>query len=173
MNTAYIGFGSNIDPEQNIPSAIRMLSRHVNILAISTIYLTEPLGDADSPQFYNGVLKIKTSVQPRQLKFEVLRKIENAHGRTRTRDKYAPRSIDLDIIVYEDLVVCEPDLVIPDPDIYDRVFIAVPLLELSPEMILPDTGMRLADIAKTLHADTMTPLAEFTAALRKEIIDEH
>lgn len=173
MTTVYIGFGSNINPQQNISAAVKMLSEHAQIIAISTIYLTEAFGSDNSPKFFNGILAINTDIPPRKLKFEILRNIENELGRIRTQYKYAPRCIDLDIIVYGDLVLREDDLIIPDPDIYERVFIAVPLLELDSEMILPDTGWRLADVASNFASDTMTALNDFTSALRKEIFNEH
>lgn len=170
--TVYIGIGSNIDPEANIPAAVRRLGGVTTITGLSTFYLTEPIGNSTTPAFINGVIRIETDIPPRELKFDVLRSIENALGRIRTEDKYIPRSIDLDIIVYGDLVVSESDLVIPDPDIYTREFVAVPLAELDNGLILPDTGKCISDIARSMQGTSMRPLESFTLALRKEILHE-
>ena len=169
MATAYIGIGSNIDPEVNVCSAIRLLKESVQIVKVSTFYCTEPLGSPESEPFYNGVVEIETVIEPRELKFEVLRNIEQALGRTRCSDKYAPRTIDLDIIVYGNTVASDHDLTIPDPDIAERVFIAIPLFELAPDLVLPGSELRLADIVKSMQTDSMVPLIEFTHALREEI----
>ena len=169
MATAYIGIGSNISPEANVCAAIRLLKESVRVVKISTFYCTEPLGSNESEPFYNGIVEIETGITPRELKFDVLRNIEQTLGRIRCSDKYAPRTIDLDIIVYGDTVVSEPDLTIPDPDIAERQFITVPLFELAPDLVLPDSGLRLADIVKSMQTDSMVPMIEFTHALREEI----
>lgn len=169
MAAAYIGIGSNIDPEHNVRAAVRLLSESTRIINISTIYCTEPVGSPGSEPFYNGIIEIETDICPRELKFEVLRQIEQALGRTRSSDKYAPRTADLDIIVYGDAVISEPNLIIPDSEIAARAFIALPLFELAPDLILPGNGLKLADVVKTLRTDSMVPLTEFTRALREEI----
>lgn len=169
MATAYIGIGSNIDPERNVRATIRLLRESTRIVNISTVYCTEPVGSPELEPFYNGVVEIETDTSPRELKFAVLRNIEQTLGRTRSSDKYAPRTVDLDIIVYGDAVISEPDLIIPDPEIAARAFIAVPLFELAPDLLLPGSGLRLADVVKTLRTDSMVPLTEFTRALREEI----
>ncbi|MCL5103657.1 MAG: 2-amino-4-hydroxy-6-hydroxymethyldihydropteridine diphosphokinase [Armatimonadetes bacterium] len=172
MPIAYIGIGSNIDPEANIAAALRLLGRSVRVIALSTFYRTDPLGPPGSPPFINGAVKIETDIPPRKLKFDVLRKIEDALGRRRTEDKYSPRPIDLDIMVYGDLRVHEPDLNLPDPDILAREFVAHPLFELDPGMILPVEEMALADVVGKLPAGAMQPLTEFTSALREEFENE-
>lgn len=171
MATAYVGVGSNIEPEKNIPLALKMLAEKARVTRISTFYLTQPTGTTDSPAFYNGAVRIETDTAPRELKFDVLRKIEDDLGRIRTGDRYSPRTIDLDIVLYDNVVVREPGLVLPDPDIVTRVFLAAPLLELDPELVLPG-GLRLADMARSLATDAMTPLPDFTAKLKLELADE-
>ncbi len=167
MPAAFVSVGSNIDPDANIRKALLMLAENVRLLAVSMFHRTQPVGSPGSPEFYNGVVKIDTDLTPRELKFDVLREIERSLGRERGADKYAPRTIDLDIAVYDNVVVREPDLMIPDPDTRTRPFVAVPLLELAPDMVLPDDGAALADVAAPLMpAEDMTPLREFTAALR-------
>lgn len=171
MPVAYIGVGSNIEPEKNIPTAIRMLKAEVNLTSVSTFYRTTPLNCTSSPDFYNGVVAVETDAFPCDLK-NVLHKIENALGRVRTSDKNAPRTIDLDIIVYGDSVISEPDITIPDPDVYTRAFLAVPLAELDPDLILPDTGRQIKEVAESLADQRMAVLGGFTASLRKELENE-
>jgi 7,8-dihydro-6-hydroxymethylpterin-pyrophosphokinase len=84
----------------------------------------------------------------------------------RKADKYAARTIDLDIAVYDDAVIDEPDLRIPDPDIRSRPFIAIPLLELAPKLILPDTGERLSSLAIVKGREGLDPVYDFTEELR-------
>jgi len=167
MPRAYIGVGSNIDPEPNIRAAVDLLSNDVEVVAISTFYRTAPVGRADLPDFYNGIIAVETELNPRELKFDVLRKIEMSLGRARTADPNAARTIDLDIELYANTAVSEPDLVIPDPDILRRPFLALPLLELAPEIVLPGLG-KLADLVRGMSADEMAPLDEFTAELKGE-----
>ncbi len=165
---AFISVGSNIEPERNIPAAIAALTKSARILAVSTFYETRPLGPAGQPAFYNGVVEIATSLAPRPLKFDVLRKIESDLGRRRTGDKYAARPIDLDILAYDQLAIAESDLSIPDADIPNRPFLAVPLAELAPELVLPGLGS-VAALAARHQSHDMRPLPDFTSALRKLI----
>ena len=91
-----------------------------------------------------NVWHIQTAVSARALKFGILRGIETDLGHARSADKYAARPIDLDLAVYGDAVIDEPDLHVPDPDIRERPFVAVPLLGLAPNLVMPDTGEPLA-----------------------------
>ncbi len=145
-NDVYIAVGSNIEPEKNIISALIKLKSYVEIINISTFYKTKPIKRPEQPYFLNGIFHISTNIPPRKLKFEILRKIESELGRIRTDDKYAPRTIDLDIIIYDDKLIRQPDIRIPDPEIRKRSFIAIPLLELAPNIILPDTNEPLAEL---------------------------
>lgn len=172
MREAYVLVGSNIDPELNIPEALRMLARRVRLCAVSTFYRTEPLGSPGAPAFLNGAVRIETDMEPRELKFGVLRGIESALGRTRGPDRYAPRTIDLDIALYGSRIVREPDIEIPDPDIVTRPFAAVPLAELAPKLVMPGYDITLAEVAARLGMDDMAPLEDFTQTLRSEIGSE-
>lgn len=171
MATTYLGIGSNVEPETNIPLALGMLSESVAVTGVSTFYLTQPLGGGGNEPFYNGVARVETDIPPRELKFDILRKIEDKLGRVRTKDRYAPRTIDLDIVLYGNLVTREPGLVLPDPDVVTRAFLTTPLLELDPELVLPG-GLRLAEIASSLPSNGMTELREFSEALRTELLNE-
>jgi dihydroneopterin aldolase/2-amino-4-hydroxy-6-hydroxymethyldihydropteridine diphosphokinase len=169
MARAFVSVGSNIDPENNVRKAVRLLGIEVHIQALSTVYLTEPIGRPEQPFYYNCVIEIETPLQPLELKRSVLRRIEGELGRTRGGDKLAPRVIDLDLILYDDIILAEEELTLPDPDILRRPFLVMALYELAPDLILPGTSSRIADAAATLPRDTMKPLESYTAVLRGEL----
>lgn len=168
MARAFIGIGSNIDPETNVFCAVRLLRRETGIARVSMFYRTLPEGRPEQPPFYNGVVEIETDIPPEKLKHSVLRKIEAELGRVRRHDKYAPRTIDLDVLIYDDLVLDTDGLRLPDPQIRERAFLAVPLCELSPELVVPGSGERVCKIAESLNGDGMTALPDFTQRLREE-----
>jgi 2-amino-4-hydroxy-6-hydroxymethyldihydropteridine diphosphokinase len=145
------------------------LSRRVLVLGISTVYRTDPVGRPEQSPFYNCVVEIHTEIPPLELKFQVLRPIEKALGRHRTSDKHASRTIDLDLILYEDLVMNGDDIVLPDPDISRRFFLAVPLAELAPDLTMPGTDTRISELAAAFAGDERRPLKTYTALLRREI----
>jgi 2-amino-4-hydroxy-6-hydroxymethyldihydropteridine diphosphokinase len=147
-NMVFIAVGANIDPEQNILKGLELLAEHVLLVAASDFYRTKAQGGPDQPDFINGVIKIKTDLPARTLKFGLLRKIEQQLGRVRTADKNAPRPLDLDILLYADMVIEAADLHIPDPQIEAYAFVYLPLLELEPELVLPPRGRKLKDLAR-------------------------
>lgn len=147
---AYIAVGSNVDPVGNIPNAISRLCSKIVVVSTSNFYRTRPLARPEQPEFRNGVIKVHTSTPPEELKFEILRDIERLLGRIRTEDSHAKRTIDLDLLIYGDLVTNEGHLQLPDPDIRVRPFLAIPLLEVAPSLRLPDSG----DTLRTLPVAT-------------------
>ena len=169
---AFIAVGSNLDPLSNIPRALRALAASISFQAVSTFYRTPPLKGRDQPRFFNGVWRIRASQSPRALKFDVLRPIEESLGRKRSADRYASRPIDLDLILYGDRVMNEPDLCLPDPDIFTRPFIAVPLLELAPDLILPGEETALSSLPAATNRAGLEPLPDFTAGVKK-VIENH
>ncbi len=169
MAAVFIGIGSNIDPLANISLALRLLSKCARMTGVSTFYETAPIGSPESPKFVNGVVRVETRIRPRKLKFNVLRWLEVSMGRERTSDKCAPRPIDLDILVYGNLFINEPGLVIPDPDIRNRAFVARGLYELCPGLRLSDDGESIAAIADRLDTGGMRELMDFTQELRREL----
>jgi dihydroneopterin aldolase/2-amino-4-hydroxy-6-hydroxymethyldihydropteridine diphosphokinase len=166
---AFIAVGSNICPEENVRAALLSLARQERIVSISTIYRTEPAGRSDQPDFYNCVVEITTEKTPEALKYQVLRRIEAGLGRQRTSDKFAPRTIDLDLMLYDNLVINTDRLVLPDPDIAVRSFLAVCLTELASDLILPGTTSRIEELAASLSQDNMHPLKDYTAQIKKEL----
>ena len=167
--TSYIGVGSNIDPETNIEHALSALGQHVRIEAISTFYRTKPLLGRRQPDYLNGVWKISTGIPLPELKTGVLSPIENELGRIRTADAYAARTIDLDILLYGDMVADGGEITVPDHDITTRPFIAIPLYELAPGLVLPGTGTPLSEIARNMNTESMIADIPFTERLRRII----
>jgi len=166
---AFIAVGSNVAPEENIPEALGQLQKHTQVITCSTFYRTPPLNRPEQSTFINGVWEIETSLLPRALKFDLLRPIEARLGRVRSKDKYAPRPIDLDILLYGAWVMVEKDLRIPDPDLYSRAFLAWPLYELAPNRILPDSGRRLRCLARSMPKEIMTVAEDVTRLLKERI----
>jgi 2-amino-4-hydroxy-6-hydroxymethyldihydropteridine diphosphokinase len=170
MTRVFVSVGSNIEPEENVQKAVHLLSHRTRIRGISTVYFTEPEGRPEQPPYFNCVVEIETSLPPAELKHTVLRRIEDELGRKRGRDKYAARTIDLDLIVYGDLVLKTEDLTIPDPEIVRRPFLAVPLHELAPELKLPGSGLDMKEAVAALPRDKMRPLTAYTDILRRKIL---
>ena len=164
---AFIAVGSNIDAERNVAAALELLGRYARIVAVSRFYRTPALGAPDSPDFLNGVVEIETELEPRELKRLVLLEVESGLGRERGAEKNAPRTIDLDLVLYGDLIWSEEGLVLPAPEILERAFVALPLLELEPELVLPGTGRPLRELAAGLSSSEMEPAELFNARLRR------
>jgi 2-amino-4-hydroxy-6-hydroxymethyldihydropteridine diphosphokinase len=169
MMRAFVGVGSNIDPAENVRKAILLLAAQTHILGISTVYGTEAENQPDQPSYYNCVVEIETEASPKELKLRVLRRIEEELGRKRNEDKFAPRTIDLDLLMYGDLVLKTDDLTLPDPLILSRPFLAIPLSELAPDLILPGAGLSIEAVAGQLEQGSMKPLESYTELLKKEI----
>jgi 2-amino-4-hydroxy-6-hydroxymethyldihydropteridine diphosphokinase len=157
MARAFIGVGSNIEPRYNVRAALRLLEDRVRVVGVSTFYRTEPIGRPHDPAFVNGVVAIETPLVARELKSNVLRTIERELGRRRGSDVNAPRTIDLDLLLYDGAPL--------DPEIEERAFIAWPLVELDPALALPD-GRQIRAIAEHLPRAGMVALPELTARLR-------
>lgn len=140
-NIAFIGLGSNLDnPAAQLESALTELGRlpDTGVLACSSFYRSAPVGYLDQPDFCNAVAKISTALAPRRL-LQCLLDIEQAHGRARTF-RNAPRTLDLDILLYGDFRLDEPGLCIPHPQMQHRAFVLMPLLEIAPETVIPGQG---------------------------------
>jgi 2-amino-4-hydroxy-6-hydroxymethyldihydropteridine diphosphokinase len=135
---AYVGVGANLgDREGTISEAIRLLGDEV--VAVSRLRETEPWGYEEQPRFLNGALLLETERPPRAL-LDWLLDVERELGRTREGARYGPRTIDLDLLLYEGLVLEEPGLEVPHPRLHERAFALEPLLDLDPELELPGRG---------------------------------
>ncbi len=141
MATAYIGLGSNLDhPRQQIKDALAELGLldQTTLLTASSLYSSPPMGPADQPDYINAVAQIETMLQPLQL-LEALQGIEQAHHRIRKRH-WGERTLDLDLLLYDDLEMLTPQLQIPHPGITQRAFVLLPLLEIAPQIVIPGKG---------------------------------
>lgn len=144
-----IAFGANIDPLTNLRAGLRSLDRKLGIARVSTVYRTKPVGDTAQPDYLNGVVLTRSTGghSPLQLK-SLLRGIEAERRRQRGPDPNAPRTLDLDIALLGGVVMGGPELVIPDPQIAERPWLALPLAELAPGLIHPVLGLTLAQLAQ-------------------------
>ncbi len=134
MNQSYIALGSNIDePIKNVQRAISELGKTNKVIASSSFYLTKPWGYLDQPDFINAVILIETIFSPYALLGQ-LQALEKHMGRERTIH-WGPRSIDLDILTFNDETIVEPDLVIPHPHMLERAFVLAPLSEINSDYL--------------------------------------
>jgi 2-amino-4-hydroxy-6-hydroxymethyldihydropteridine diphosphokinase len=142
MTRAYVGLGSNLgDRERMIWGAIHMLAFNpeVEVVAVSSIRETEPVGMLDQPAFLNAAAAVDTELGPRAL-LDLLLAVEGELGRTRDGARFGPRTIDLDLLLYGDETVDEPGLVVPHPRLHERRFALEPLAELDPDLVVPGHG---------------------------------
>ncbi|HOO60929.1 MAG TPA: 2-amino-4-hydroxy-6-hydroxymethyldihydropteridine diphosphokinase [Bacillota bacterium] len=138
MSEVYLSLGSNIENrEEHLYTALRMLATDkLTVLhAISSVYETDPVGYTEQAAFLNLACRITTSRSPHDL-LDLLHEIENTLHRTR-EIHWGPRTIDIDILTYDDCIMNEPDLVLPHPRMYERGFVLVPLQEIYPSLDLP------------------------------------
>lgn len=152
MPVAYIGLGSNMgDKTANLKRAIEELGKVPGnkVLAVSSFYETEPVGNIEQDWFINAAVKIETDLTPREL-LEVLLKIEKELGRVRD-ERWGPRTIDLDILLYDDLALNEEGLAIPHPYLHERGFVLVPLSEIAPEVIHPIFKRSIQELLEVLE----------------------
>jgi len=141
---AFVGLGSNLgEREAMIRLALDDLARlpGTQLLRASSLYDTEPVGETEQPNFLNAVAQVDTELTARQLLWNLLL-VEKRLGRVRTQ-RWGPRTIDLDLLLFGSLVIEEPDLVVPHPELTRRSFVLVPLVELDPMLVHPVTGHTL------------------------------
>lgn len=165
----FIGVGSNISQDKNILKALALLQKSLKVIKTSTFYQTKAIGPQKQDSYYNGVWQIESTLPPEEIKFNILRKVENNCGRTRSSNKFAPREIDLDLLLYHDKMISYSEMKIPDPDLYSRNFIAFPLAELDPNLVIPDTKKTINAIISSMKKDNMVALVEFTQILKERI----
>jgi 2-amino-4-hydroxy-6-hydroxymethyldihydropteridine diphosphokinase len=143
VTRVYIGLGSNLgNREATIARALERLADgpNIDVVAVSRLRETEPFGPVQNqPRFLNGVAALETTLTPREL-LELLLRIEDEGGRTRAGPAGGPRTLDLDLLLFGDLVVGELGLQIPHPRLHERRFVLEPLVELDPALVVPEKG---------------------------------
>jgi 2-amino-4-hydroxy-6-hydroxymethyldihydropteridine diphosphokinase len=151
VRIGYLGLGSNVgDRESHLRAAIEMLGeRGVEVDAISSTYETEPVGEVlDQADFLNAAVRIDTDLEPEAL-LDLCKAIEVARGRALDAPRHSPRPLDVDLLLLGDLELSTERLTLPHPEVSSRRFVLAPLLELDPDLALPD-GTRLADALDAL-----------------------
>lgn len=147
MNQAILLFGSNIAPEKNIPAGLAQLAVYCAILASSTHYETVPVGLKTQPNFHNVAVLIETKLDPAGIKQQLITPIEQQLGRQRTANKNGPRTIDIDLILFNQHLPPAQS----NPELFRFAHVAVPTAELIPHFSHPTTGQSLDQIANQLH----------------------
>lgn len=160
MSIVYIALGSNLNmPIAQLQSALKAMDRlpQTKLLNVSSFYQSKPLGPQDQPDYVNAVACIETQLQPIEL-LDALQHIENEQGRVRLR-RWGERTLDLDILLYDDLQLQSERLTIPHYDMKHREFVMIPLQEIASELILP-CGDRVTNLAIQFAQHNMQKLSE-------------
>lgn len=151
MSKVLVGVGSNLGDREFLirkaVEAMRDLPRTL-VVRVSSLYDTDPVGEVDQPAFLNAVVWLETTLEPRELLWQLLL-IEKRMGRVRSQ-RWGPRPIDLDLLFYDDEIISEPDLTVPHPEAHRRGFVLLPLLELDPDFVHPSTGESIKKLIKKL-----------------------
>ena len=142
MTRAYVGLGANLgDRERTLHAAVDALAAQegIEVVAVSTLRETEPVGVGEQPLYLNGVAALATTLTAREL-LDRLLAVEQRFGRVRVPDEHGPRTLDLDLLLYGDEVIDEPELQVPHPHLHERRFVLEPLAELAPGLVVPGRG---------------------------------
>jgi len=165
---AWIGLGSNLEqPQQQLVQAVTALNGldRCRVLAQSRLYLSQPLGPQDQPDYINAVVKLSTRLGAHEL-LHALQQIEQSQGRQRNGPRWGPRTIDLDILLYGDQLIDSYDLTVPHPGLPNRAFVLYPLWEVEPDILIPAAGEPLslqkliADLQQQDEQQICQPLEE-------------
>ena len=142
MTRAYVGLGANLgDRERTLLAAVDALAAEegIEVVAISTLGETEPVGVGPQPHYLNGVAELETTLTAREL-LDRLLGVEQRFGRVRTPGEHGPRTLDLDLLLYGEEEIDEPELHVPHPRLHERRFVLEPLAELAPGLVVPGRG---------------------------------
>ncbi len=169
--TVYIGVGSNLAPTRHILQGVSLLRVRLCITGASRFYRNPAVHPCQRPEsqppFVNGVIRARTPLPPGDLKRRVLCAVEEACGRVRTQDRYAPRTLDLDLLAYGNLAIRTEALELPDPDVFVHAFLAVPMAELAGSWIPPGAVHPMREIARRLDNDSLVEEIALTRAVRR------
>jgi 2-amino-4-hydroxy-6-hydroxymethyldihydropteridine diphosphokinase len=142
VTRAYVGLGSNLgDRERTLRAAVDALAAEegIEVVSISALRDTEPVGVGEQPRYLNGVAALETRLPPRRL-LERLLELERRFGRVRVPGEHGPRTLDLDLLLYGDEQIDEPGLTVPHPHLHERRFVLEPLAEVAPGLVVPGHG---------------------------------
>jgi 2-amino-4-hydroxy-6-hydroxymethyldihydropteridine diphosphokinase len=146
---AYIGLGANLgDRLATLNRAVDRLATLGVVESVSPVYETEPVDFADQPAFLNAVLCLTTNCAPEKLMSSLL-EIEQDLGRVRTLPN-APRTVDLDLLLYGDVLIDQPDLTVPHPRLHERAFVLVPLIDIAPDLLHPELAISVGSLLRQL-----------------------
>jgi 2-amino-4-hydroxy-6-hydroxymethyldihydropteridine diphosphokinase len=159
LRTGYLGLGSNVgDPAAHLRAALRLLGeRGVAVEAVSSTYATEPVGEIlDQPDFLNAVVRIRTELEPEAL-LDACKAVEAERGRSFDAPRHSPRPLDVDLLLLGDVELENDRLTLPHPQVTSRRFVLIPLLELDPELALPDGTSLAAALAALPPGERVDP----------------
>jgi 2-amino-4-hydroxy-6-hydroxymethyldihydropteridine diphosphokinase len=151
VSTVYLGIGSNVDTQANIGSGIAALRDAFGDISLSPVYRSAAVGFAGN-DFVNLVAGIRTHMQPLELK-EFLNQLEDRHGRLRDVPKFSDRTLDIDILMFDDLYLHCPGLILPRPEILDYAHVLRPLADLAPQLVHPVRGKSLGELWSAFGGD--------------------
>lgn len=163
----HIGVSANLNPERNILRTLNHLHDIYPITGVSRFYRTKAIDRPEQPDYLNGVISIQYSGVVHALKYNVLRRIEELFGRERSKDIWAARPIDLDVLLCETLIIRERGLEVPDPDIRRRPFLVAALLDLDPDIQLPDGQLPLKGLSKSPDVKRLLVARNFTTIIKE------
>ena len=164
LHQAFLSLGSNIEPERNLPAAVRELARFGRVVRVSTVWQSPAEGSAGQADFLNAALLLETPLSAAELKGRAIAAVEAHLGRVRSPDRNAPRTIDIDIMLFDRERLTLGRRHIPDPEVRERPFVAIPLAEIAPDYRHPETGETLTEIAARFN------VAKAGLHLRKDVI---
>jgi 2-amino-4-hydroxy-6-hydroxymethyldihydropteridine diphosphokinase len=157
MHCAFVGLGSNLDdPMRQVETALRELDLmpSTQVVRRSRLYRTAPVGFSGQPDFVNAVAELRTDLEPAELMRRLLA-LEGRHRRVRTM-RNGPRTLDLDLLLYDDCVLATADLTLPHPRMHERAFVLVPLHEIAPHACVPGRG-QVRELVAQVDARGVTP----------------
>lgn len=161
MHCVYLGLGANLNsPKKQLDNAIAALKKlpDCEFISVSHYYASKPMGPQDQPDYINAVACINTTLSPEKL-LDLTQAIELEHGRVRKAERWGPRTLDIDMLLFDTQTINTERLIVPHYGLTEREFVVYPLLELAPKLILP-SGIALHTIANTLPLNNLQQLPQ-------------
>lgn len=161
MHCVYLGLGANLNsPKKQLDNAITALKKlpDCEFISVSHYYASKPMGPQDQPDYINAVACINTTLSPEKL-LDLTQAIELEHGRVRKAERWGPRTLDIDMLLFDAQTINTERLIVPHYGLTEREFVVYPLLELAPKLILP-SGIALHTIANTLPLNNLQQLPQ-------------